>query len=246
MFCPESNYYIVKEGDTFYSISEFYNVSLDDLVEANPYREPDSIAPGQMLCIPLTAPPVSCPAGSTTYAVQKGDTFYSISKALKISLNTLMKSNPGINPDALLVGQCICIPIMWNNYENSIFRVKFMYPYKWCRIESDRYEGVDGFFHVSVLASDSPISDACDREAYHKLKPYGTHPAITNTSVANHDAHLIMPSTDQPMEMHGQSALVIKYFKPVIISGIAHDYILIRADKCHIRDIIDTLEFIND
>lgn len=246
MFCSEGNYYMVKEDDTFYSISRFYNVSLDDLFEANPHIEPDFIAPGQVLRIPLPTPAANCPIGATSYVVQKGDTFYSISSKLKIGLNALIKANPGLNPDALLVGQSICVPILWNNYESSKFKVKFLYPYLWSKIEDDRFEGVDGFFHVSAIASDAPIESICDREAHHRLKPYGTMPSITRTSIKDCEACFIMPSPDQPKEMHGQSALIVKFGKPAIISGISYNYLIIWVDKNHIKDIANTVEFLEE
>lgn len=246
MFYPDENYYSVKEGDTLYSISRFYNVSLDDLIEANPIIKPDFLAPGQMLSIPLAVPAVKCPPGVTTYVVQKSDTFYSISGKLKINLNALLTANPGINPDALLIGQSICVPIIWNTYTSSSFRIKFMYPYRWSKVKSDRYEGVDGFFHVSAIASAAPISDICNREAHHRLRPYGTIPTINKTSLGDLEACFIMPSSDQPREMHGQSALVIKYDRPTVISEVSYDYLIIRTDKNHIRDIFNTFEFLNE
>jgi len=244
MYHADSNYYTVKDSDTFYSIAKFFNVSLDELAEANPNITPDSLMPGQMLCIPLTAPSANCPSGSTCYTVQKGDTFYSISKSLKVSLNALVKANPGINPDALLPGQSICIPILWNIYESSTYRIRFLYPYRWSRIEKDRYEGVDGFFHVFALYSADSLLDICRKEAYHKLKPYGTSPIIKSKKIKGLEAYLIMPSTDQPMEMHGQSALVVKLADTEETYGSDHNFLIIRADKGHIKGILGSLEFI--
>ncbi|WP_245684763.1 LysM peptidoglycan-binding domain-containing protein [Orenia metallireducens] len=109
--CPEGNYYTIKAGDSFYAIADRFNISVDDLQEANPYVEPNNLKVGEVICIPLATPPVECPQGSILYIVKKGDTFYSIAKKYKISVAELRDANPRINPDELLIGQKICIPV---------------------------------------------------------------------------------------------------------------------------------------
>ncbi len=48
--------------------------------------------------------------GGKTYTIQKGDTLWAIAKKLGISLQDLIKANPGINPDILYPGQVINLP----------------------------------------------------------------------------------------------------------------------------------------
>jgi len=52
----------------------------------------------------------TCPAGTTAYTIRAGDTFYAISRRYNISLDSLIASNPGVDPDRLFIGQIICIP----------------------------------------------------------------------------------------------------------------------------------------
>ncbi|MBC8589626.1 LysM peptidoglycan-binding domain-containing protein [Wansuia hejianensis] len=52
----------------------------------------------------------SCPAGTTPYTIKAGDTFYQIARRENISLDALIKANPGVDPDRLFIGQIICIP----------------------------------------------------------------------------------------------------------------------------------------
>ena len=108
--CPEGNYYQIKPGDTLYSISRRYNVSLDDLLEANPGISPELLMVGQIICIPLAVPPVTCPPGSTPYVIRPGDTFYSLARRYNTTVSALITANPNVDPRALLVGQQICIP----------------------------------------------------------------------------------------------------------------------------------------
>jgi len=108
--CPEGNFYTIQPGDTLYSLARFFNVSLDDLLEANPGIDPENLQIGQVICIPLVTPPVTCPAGTMPYTIKPGDTFYSIALRVGTTVDVLMSINPGVNPNALLVGQIICVP----------------------------------------------------------------------------------------------------------------------------------------
>jgi LysM repeat protein len=242
----ENNYYIAQTGDTLYTISRFYNISLDYLIEANPDINPELITPGQTLCIPKVTPPVSCPAGAATYIVKNGDTIYSIAKDYKMRLSPLLKANPNVNPDALLVGQSICIPMISSTYTNSHYRIRLIYPYRWSRIDNMRYEGIDGFFQVSAISGDASINELCSNEAHHRHKPYGTKPIINEAVVSGREACFIVPSSDQPMEMRGQSALIVKYDKSVEIEDISYKYLIIWTDKNHLKEISNTLEFLDE
>lgn len=243
--CPEGNSCIVEAGDTFYGISKFYNVSLDSLADANPHIEPERITPGQVICIPLASALPASAANATGYTVQSGDTFYSIAKRNNMSFSALLKANPNINPDALLPGQKIYIPRISSTYINEEYGVKLIYPYRWSRISNERYEGIDGFFHLLAASSTETLEEVCSKEAYHKLKPYGSHPEIIHFTAAGREACSIIPSADQMMEMHGQTALVIKYNKPRKIKGVLCHYLIIRTDKNHLKEITNSLEFLD-
>lgn len=108
--CPERNFYTVRANDTLYSIARRFNVSVDDLQEANPFVDPETLQIGEVICIPVATPPVTCPEGAREYAIRPGDTFYSLARRYNTTVAELRRLNPGINPEALLVGQRICIP----------------------------------------------------------------------------------------------------------------------------------------
>lgn len=52
----------------------------------------------------------ACPAGSQSYRVQRGDSFYLIARKFGVSVRTLMNANPAIAAGRLLVGDILCIP----------------------------------------------------------------------------------------------------------------------------------------
>lgn len=51
----------IKQGDTLYSISQKYGVSLDNLLKANPYVDVYNLTPGDSLCIPAKKPVLPTP-----------------------------------------------------------------------------------------------------------------------------------------------------------------------------------------
>ena len=52
-----------------------------------------------------------CPAGSESYRVQRGDSFYLIARKFGFSVRALMNANPAIAAGRLLVGDILCVPV---------------------------------------------------------------------------------------------------------------------------------------
>lgn len=103
--CPENHYpYTIQPGDTLDSIANRLEVSVSRILGANPGIDPYNLRVGQTLCIP------SCPPNHTAIIVRPGDTLYKIAQAHNVSISSILKSNPGVDPDYLRVGQRICIP----------------------------------------------------------------------------------------------------------------------------------------
>ena len=59
----------------------------------------------------LDATQSNCPAGSQSYRVQRGDSFYLIARKFGVSVRSLMNANPAIAAGRLLVGDILCIPV---------------------------------------------------------------------------------------------------------------------------------------
>lgn len=241
--CPEGNSYSIQPRDTFYAIARFFNISVDDLKEANPMVNPNRLQIGQVICIPLATPPVNCPMGIFPYIVKQGDTFYSISQRFGVTVNELELANRNINPMALLIGQKLCIPKTGRRYLNEQLNVNFLYPINWSKVNEYRYEGPDGFFQVAAVSGES-LEQVCRNEATHALKPYGSDPTIVETTIDNQNACFIFPYSDQPPEMKGQSALIVIYPRPVTIDGQSYEFFILWADQSHIREIAATVTFL--
>ncbi|WP_246579258.1 LysM peptidoglycan-binding domain-containing protein [Alkaliphilus flagellatus] len=108
--CPAGTMpYIIRAGDTFFSIARRFNVSLDALIAANPNVDPDNLMIGQRICIPGPTPP-GCPAGTTPYTIRSGDTFFLLAQRFNTTVEAIQRANPGVDPNNLQIGQVICMP----------------------------------------------------------------------------------------------------------------------------------------
>ncbi|WP_066054370.1 LysM peptidoglycan-binding domain-containing protein [Robertmurraya korlensis] len=129
-------------------------------------------------------------------------------------------------------------------YTNSTYNVQFEYPASWRRVNDERYEGPDGFFQVSTILSEETIQNVCQNEAFHQLLPYGTKPLIIQTNIQTQEACYIFPSEDQPPEMKGQAALIVRYPAPIQIGDTFYNYFILWADQNHLYGISSSLTFL--
>nr|MBP3258572.1 LysM peptidoglycan-binding domain-containing protein [Bacilli bacterium] len=100
-----NNTYIVKKGDTLYSIAKKYNLTVDKLKSLNNLSN-NLVSIGQVLVVDeVEAPSLNY----NEYIVGKGDTLYSIARKFGISVNELIQYN-NLNSTVLSVGQVLKIP----------------------------------------------------------------------------------------------------------------------------------------
>ena len=94
--------YIVKKGDTLYSIAKKTNLSVQELMEYNQLSS-NVLSIGQVLKL---KPEIN----NGNYIVQKGDTLYSIAKKNNISIEDIIEAN-NLTSNLLSVGQVLFIPL---------------------------------------------------------------------------------------------------------------------------------------
>ncbi|MBQ9024158.1 MAG: LysM peptidoglycan-binding domain-containing protein [Bacilli bacterium] len=105
--------YVVKRGDTLYSISRQYGVPVDTLRRINNLTS-DVLSIGQEISIPSSKSVITPSEDEiinepNTYVVQRGDTLYSISRRFNIPVNDIKIQN-NLTNDILSVGQVLIIP----------------------------------------------------------------------------------------------------------------------------------------
>lgn len=107
----------VEEGHTLYAISKLYNVSIEEIIEANPLAA-EGIKVGEVLKIPTKGSkpqetlknPVRIEDGQLIHKVLRGETLFSISRNYNVDVNTILELNPETNT-GLKKGQELIIPV---------------------------------------------------------------------------------------------------------------------------------------
>jgi LysM repeat protein len=108
MPCPGGFLYVIRPGDTYFSIARRFGTVVPALISANPGVDPNRLMVGQSICVPAPQP-IPCPGGRF-YTIVSGDTLFSIGRRFNTTVNALIAANPGIDPNNLQPGQVICIP----------------------------------------------------------------------------------------------------------------------------------------
>ena len=105
----DSSYYIVKSGDTLWSIARLNNITVDELKKINNLNS-NMLTIGQKLKINT-----KISNDQTNYTVKSGDTLYSIANKYGISVDELKSSN-GLTSNILSIGETLVIPNVNNVY----------------------------------------------------------------------------------------------------------------------------------
>jgi len=100
LITEDTDYYIVKKGDTLYSIANKYNVSVNDIKSLNNLTS-NSLQIGDKIKIPGV--------DSVTHIVFKGESLWSIARKYGVDINELKNIN-NLSSNLLSIGQVLLIP----------------------------------------------------------------------------------------------------------------------------------------
>lgn len=96
--CAADTVHLLKAGETIYSLSRTYGVSVSVILEHNHITNPTALKLGQKILIP------------NTYTVKKGDTLYRIAAAWNVSVSTILKYNQTIKNNVIRPNDILIIP----------------------------------------------------------------------------------------------------------------------------------------
>jgi LysM repeat protein len=110
--------YVVRRGDTLYSIARRYGTSVQAIVNANGLRNSNFIWVGQRLTIPGASSSGggssqgggTIPSSGSVHVVQRGETVASIARRYGTSVAAISTLNGLRNPNLIFVGQRLNIP----------------------------------------------------------------------------------------------------------------------------------------
>lgn len=114
--------YTVKSGDSFWKISNQFNVSLESLLKSNNANDKTVIYPGQVLEIPNGKKTIVTTTNRSTtsreipkiivHTVESGENLWIISQKYNVSMDQITNANEDLTENAVLnIGQELIIPI---------------------------------------------------------------------------------------------------------------------------------------
>lgn len=110
------NYYVVKSGDTLWSIARKYNLSVNELKALNNLSS-NGLSVGQRLIVGKES--------SNDYVVSAGDTLWAIARKFNVSIDDIKALN-NLSSNNLSIGMILKIPLYSNkqNEETNVYVVK--------------------------------------------------------------------------------------------------------------------------
>lgn len=122
----------VKPKETLFSLKRTYNISIDEILEANPEAK-DGLKVGMQLKIPakaqnkesstLASRAPAEPDSLISHTVKPKETLYSLAKQYEVSIDSLLSVNKGL-PNGLKVGTTIRIPKFTKEYLQQKQQIK--------------------------------------------------------------------------------------------------------------------------
>lgn len=111
-----SNYYVVKKGDSLWSIARKYNLSVNELKALNNLSS-NALSVGQRLIVGKES--------SNDYVVSAGDTLWAIARKFNVSVDDIKALN-NLSSNNLSIGMVLKIPLYSNkqNEETNVYVVK--------------------------------------------------------------------------------------------------------------------------
>jgi len=113
----ESNTYVVKKGDSLYSIAKKYDITVNDLKTTNNLNN-NTLSIGQVLIIPG-----SSTTDDNVHIVSKGESLYSIANKYGTSVNELKELN-NLTTNTLSIGQTLKLPGVTEETTLNTYTVK--------------------------------------------------------------------------------------------------------------------------
>lgn len=186
--------YIVKPGDSLWTIARSFKVTPKSIMETNDIQESTPLVVGQTLVIP---------GNEITYRVREGDTIWSIARKFDSSVNSIANANNLSSPYNIYPGLILKIPEMSKNYGNLEVNA-FIQPSN-AEQERQALEPAINYltyiapfsYHVKADGSLTPINDE-NILAISKEKNVLPMLSVTNISEENFDTDLIKGILDNP------------------------------------------------
>lgn len=179
--------YIVKPGDSVWSIAKRFGVTPQSIAIANKIEDSPNLVVGQTIIIPTQ---------ETAYRVMPGDSIWSIARKFGVSVDSILRLNEITNPEAIYPGMIIRIPESANLY-GEIEVNAFIQPSNQAKEKRSLDEAIKYLTYVSPFSHhvtpDGNLTPLNDEFIIQTAKANGVSPmlSVTNILGANFDTKLI-------------------------------------------------------
>ena len=166
-------YEVKNKKETLYSISKQFGVSINEIIEANPYAQ-DGIKKGDILQIPIDEKNIPKTSGNELYhLVQPKETIYGICKQYNISKEDLFRRNPRLQTEGLKYGDTIFIAsaekTLGNTTDDNTRTYKIAYLLPFSIGEKERNVNIErfiDFYRGSLIAMEDIKISGISLEVY--------------------------------------------------------------------------------
>jgi len=166
-------YEVKNKKETLYSISKQFGVSINEIIEANPYAQ-DGIKKGDILQIPIDEKNLPKTSGNELYhLVQPKETIYGICKQYNISKEDLFRRNPRLQTEGLKYGDTIFIAsagkTLGNTTDDNTRTYKIAYLLPFSIGEKERNVNIErfiDFYRGSLIAMEDIKTSGVSLEVY--------------------------------------------------------------------------------
>lgn len=107
-----TDYVIVKYGDTLSQIALQYNTSYQYLAKINNIRNPNLIYVGEKIYVPTLEDSNLHDSSHILYIVKRGNNLTQISRLYGVSIDSIVKLNDIQNPNLIFAGEVLRIPVI--------------------------------------------------------------------------------------------------------------------------------------
>ena len=166
-------YEVKNKKETLYSISRQFGVSINEIIEANPYAQ-DGIKKGDILQIPIDEKNIPKTSGNELYhLVQPKETIYGICKQYNISKEDLFRRNPRLQTEGLKYGDTIFIASTEKTHSYATdgntrtYRIAYLLPFSIGENERNvNIERFIDFYRGSLIAMEDIKTSGISLEVY--------------------------------------------------------------------------------
>ncbi|WP_088051920.1 glycoside hydrolase family 18 protein [Virgibacillus dakarensis] len=220
--------YTVRPGDSLYTISQKYRISVDMIRLVNGLIS-QNIVPGQALLI-----------NKVTYTVQPGDSLYEIAQMAYVPLNRLINVNPGLSPSDLQPGREVVIPKLPDYVASTLSYIYITGTDVDISLINDfaPYSTYYSFFEYHI-SSDGSLSGLNELKAIETAWTRDTAPlaTITNLTASDFSSELTSQMLNSPS---ARQNLIHNIYKLVSTKGYAGVNIDFERIKAEDRDMFST------